>query len=398
MKEILLNRMYVGSYLNDNIGHEVINLFKDDSGRNYIYVNPYGQLGKKHNDIDSILLVRGVNANVVEVIAKAVGVTPVLDNALPRDSAKEIQQKFISENRVKYGGVFLDRIYYHNVGQEGDSVVYISFRAQNIYYPKHPIFLTTENKSEQNYIVLRDVTFPKQALHWTYSSLTRAYGTLKKIIQNQSLWMRKNQTQRISDIVSSAAFENFNFLKLIKKEYDELSYSNMFYFFLNENKNLFKKFMQKVLSLKPKGTFLIQREVEHIDLLIQDDNNFVVIENKIKSGINGVRHNVYGKLVQSQLSDYHKYADKYAKSKKKSFFIFAPDYNNLDLRGYKKSEDYKIINYSVLHRFFEQNPIDNKYYKDFLSALETHSREVDNSNFEIMQERFIKTINDVKAR
>ena len=39
-KEILLNRMYAGNYLNDdyNIGHEVINLFKDDNGRNYIYV------------------------------------------------------------------------------------------------------------------------------------------------------------------------------------------------------------------------------------------------------------------------------------------------------------------------------------------------------------------------
>ena len=31
--------MYVGSYLEENIGHEVINLFRDDHGNNYIYVN-----------------------------------------------------------------------------------------------------------------------------------------------------------------------------------------------------------------------------------------------------------------------------------------------------------------------------------------------------------------------
>ena len=54
MKEILLNRMYVGRFLENNIGHEVINLFKDDNGSNYIYINPYGQLDKKHNEIESI--------------------------------------------------------------------------------------------------------------------------------------------------------------------------------------------------------------------------------------------------------------------------------------------------------------------------------------------------------
>ena len=34
--------MYAGSYLEENIGHEVINLFKDDEGSNYIYVNKDG--------------------------------------------------------------------------------------------------------------------------------------------------------------------------------------------------------------------------------------------------------------------------------------------------------------------------------------------------------------------
>ena len=39
--EILLNIMYNGDYLmseNQNIGHEVINLFQDDHDNNYIYV------------------------------------------------------------------------------------------------------------------------------------------------------------------------------------------------------------------------------------------------------------------------------------------------------------------------------------------------------------------------
>ena len=35
---IVLNRMYVGNYLNNNLGHEVINLFKADNGNYYINI------------------------------------------------------------------------------------------------------------------------------------------------------------------------------------------------------------------------------------------------------------------------------------------------------------------------------------------------------------------------
>ena len=93
---------------------------------------------------------------------------------------------------------------------------------------------------------------------------------------------------------------------------------------------------------------------------------------------------------------YHKYADEHARNRKEFFYIFAPNYNRIDLRNYEKSEDYKIINYSVLYDFFSKHKSDNKYYDDFLSALKIHAKEIDNSNFEIMQERFIETINSVK--
>ena len=33
---IILSRMYVGKYLDDKIGHEVINLFKSDNGNKYV--------------------------------------------------------------------------------------------------------------------------------------------------------------------------------------------------------------------------------------------------------------------------------------------------------------------------------------------------------------------------
>ena len=39
----IINRMYAGDYIGGtNIGHEIINLFSDDHGDNYIYVNSDG--------------------------------------------------------------------------------------------------------------------------------------------------------------------------------------------------------------------------------------------------------------------------------------------------------------------------------------------------------------------
>ena len=53
---IVLNAMYAGKYLNDNMGHEIINLFKTSNSiligdvyyRNFIYLNPYGNFNKDY--------------------------------------------------------------------------------------------------------------------------------------------------------------------------------------------------------------------------------------------------------------------------------------------------------------------------------------------------------------
>lgn len=35
---IIIERMYAGKYIDDNIGHEIINTFKTDNDENYIYI------------------------------------------------------------------------------------------------------------------------------------------------------------------------------------------------------------------------------------------------------------------------------------------------------------------------------------------------------------------------
>ena len=74
---ILINTMYTGKYTNENIGHEIINLYKTDKGENYIYISPYGTLAdERYETIDAVLLARPAGKGRLEIIAKATGLTP----------------------------------------------------------------------------------------------------------------------------------------------------------------------------------------------------------------------------------------------------------------------------------------------------------------------------------
>ena len=60
-ESIVLNVMYTGTFLNENMGHEVINLFKDDQNNHYLYLNPYGNFSKEHKGkVKAMLMVMPV--------------------------------------------------------------------------------------------------------------------------------------------------------------------------------------------------------------------------------------------------------------------------------------------------------------------------------------------------
>ena len=112
----IINKMYAGSYLaeNDfqNIGHEVVNLFSDDNGDNYIYINPYGTINRKSDDsVEAVLLVKYVEKGVLEVVAKAEGLQQVYYKK--NNSKEEIndQNEYINKHQITYGNVLLSEIY-----------------------------------------------------------------------------------------------------------------------------------------------------------------------------------------------------------------------------------------------------------------------------------------------
>ncbi|MBR2371746.1 MAG: hypothetical protein IKA90_02620, partial [Clostridia bacterium] len=212
MGKILLNVMYAGDYLKEenNVGHEVINMFRTDDGANYIYVNPYGLLADKHyKDIETVLLTRRINANKWEILAKATDLEDVLIpndiinsvenkaklDTLSKDTKKvynftfcsdifertgkdaveetddlrlkkemqklvhENQVEYIKENNVKYGGKYINDIL--NKNQNNDYATYVTFRADAFHLPNKPIYITADDTygKEREKVTEADIVF-----------------------------------------------------------------------------------------------------------------------------------------------------------------------------------------------------------------------------------------------
>lgn len=400
-KEILVNRMYAGDYLKDNIGHEIINLFKTDDGDNYIYVNPYGTLAADHDEVESILLVRRLEGGILEIIAKAEKLERIVTNKSDGDLLNE-QKDYLKSHRIVYGKVPLDRIF---DGNESNST-YVSFKAGEIKAPKDPIYLYNSKskiKPDKTYGVKMEGNFASQSLHQFYNQNKNDYTVLRKILDDKSRW--GDDPTKLVEVEFDKSKTNINILTILGKDHDELAYSNLIAYLLSSDEELSKDFFSSVLGLTPWGKLSVRREVKNIDLLLSDDNNIVVIENKIKSAINGVKNTdqsiVNGeKDMESQLSKYYDYANSLGKQNNKmvSFFIFSPDYNRLDLNGLKNAEHYQPVFYSKLYEFFKTKKSHTNYYDILCEALRPHCREVDNSNTEIMQERFATAIKEVRSK
>lgn len=153
-KGIVLNRMYTGSYLSTNLGHEVINMFQADNGKHYLYLNARGNFAKEHtNQISDMLLVRYAGDNRVEVLAWANGLHEIDGaNETYREFEKDYsifnkQKDFINKNEISYGGANLIELFEGSVQQN----IYITYSADNFYLPQKPIYIKYVDESNLLY-------------------------------------------------------------------------------------------------------------------------------------------------------------------------------------------------------------------------------------------------------
>jgi hypothetical protein len=145
-----------------------------------------------------------------------------------------------------------------------------------------------------------------------------------------------------------------------------------------------------------------ERQSGRIDLLICDDKNVVVIENKIKSDINSIS----GDNCAGQLERYYNYINWKIekekgvndKQKKSAFFILAPNYNCPEetMNGI-----YQVITYRELYNFLEITDVVNSdcNFKAFFDAMHRHTHDnVNDFLYYEMLEKFIRRINEVNQK
>ena len=412
-REIIINKMYVGAYLSegDNIGHEIINLYKADDGKNYIYLNSQGTIELSHGENRiTILLVRKFASKTYKVLAKVEGVTILdfADSKLPREERYKGQVAL----GLTYGGISLVDLFNENLyhgSLEDEKNAYTTFVADKVIKPKNQLYITDDSSvsGDNTYFIRTNKGFGKQTLREFYNENDKpdSFADLNQIIEYRELWEDANTTQAISELPELQKDPYFNFLNIIRQEDNELAFSNMFAYFFNINREAFSRFASDILHIEMQTDFTIEREKKNIDLLISDENNAVVIENKIKSSINGVddRHDIYSDQVQSQLKKYYHFVtsdDEYLK-KTASCFIFSPNYNRIELSKFSCGEKYTIVYYREIYNFFVENRRlfdEVPYFDDFINAMYRHTKDYDNDLEEEMQRRFQNTICNAKRR
>ena len=533
VKEIIINRMFSGSYLEDerNIGHEIINLYATDDNNYYVYIVPHGDYASTHksHDIEAVLMVRGRGSQCVEVISKATGLQPIFDNTyydnythnkkrkvvkddfstsipypdeytgwkglnggeydkmglndyneLPHLLANKKynftienknQKKLINndEKPIKYGKILLDKLFSKNAA-EYNMAIYMTFKADSIIKAKKPFYLITKKGIDE--IIAKEYISENcykvnDALYFVINRGNLSSTSTATFYKNEG--DQKGNYNLVSDIIFSEeecyknlwgeklspydkskvpADETYNFLTLVKKEYDELAYSNMiadffdkyeillesFYKMASEKfKEEYKKENKYTINIKngiintkvkakedsaleennldKKDEKTVHREKNNIDILIVDNKNknVIVIENKIKSGINGERHDLNGDIIETQLDKYHSYVEKTYPSEKgytKYYFIFVPNYNKIEVDQFTRTGEkaFKPIYFSELLKVFDgckkEKPEqfeNDMYFNDFLKAIKRHSSEYDNNYEEVMKRKMKKLIDSAKT-
>ena len=396
MSEILINQLFAGSYLQEgtNIGHEIINIFRDDNDENYLFITPYGNVNG--HDVDKVLFVQNIKAReTMEIVMKAEG--------LSKTSLNEIQ-------RIFYAGVNIVDIFnknlYHGKKELVETETMATYRAETIRFPKKGkrIILTVDSNysaEDENSIVIfldpdkKKIVGQSMRTYLSKESYSKIYGEIEGLIENDSLWEDHNDTQKmISD--GSYTRTNISFLEIIRKENDELIMSNLLAYYFNYNHRMFVKFTEDVLGVDGFGTsFEITREsVKNIDLWIRDEHQILVIENKIKSGLNGKTDD--GK---NQLNKYYEYTEKIKKEEKLEaahYYLFVPNYNDIMIENSLIKDKFKVIYYSEIYDFFRNNAaeyLSDKYFPDFLRGLKNQTMTYSELRFSIMRSRFIEKIN-----
>lgn len=413
----MLNKSFAGSWglaSEENIPHEIINLFQSDNGKIYIYVPPYGGYSKNRN-IEYILITGEWHNKKTEILYLASGLEKMHEGGkYASHKDREALRKRIKDRNIRYNGKLLYEI--KMSAEEETRIFYCTFEAEKLVRPKRRMFLSWNNENRENTgnfdtFILSDKEYNYQR-QIGYISNSDDYKKLNDIINTESYWENINAVKKIEP--QDFTVESPNFLQLAHKEYDETAYTSLFYEFFRNYKELFNQFAKTVLGIPDDDVYIIQKEVNtqyhnetmnekednqtnmkgRLDLLAIGCKNVIVIEVKIKSGLNGIDKS--NEL--SQLTTYIRFVEKKHPNKNRYYFLFEPNYNDIDIEKFdtKRGKEFKKIKFNNIYDFFDKNiAILNQepyrhYAKEFISSLRIHTLTM----HDIITQRFLLTIHN----
>lgn len=404
---ILINNLFTGAYISkmENIGHEFINIYKSDNGSFYVYANPYGNIQQKWDGrVKYVLFVRAVlRQKKLQVVGYAEVEEQILDKAVHSKkntsaSTRKVMEKhynnqldYIKKNEVKYGGVLLNDIFCDN-SDEIDLPYFITFKASNIYKASKEIILPENTNGET---ISR--TSEAMKIYVTKDSENSSfYQNFLDLIQDKSNWDKIEESIVLNENIKPSI------LSIVRKNYDENVISNFLAYIIENDKDFWLDFSKKVLgrTIKEKPHFIGRETEKRIDLFIHVENKIIVIENKVKSAINGIDKEDK-KL--SQLSKYYEHTLKRAKKLNVSdnncfFYVLRPNYNKEDIQKYNKGEHYKVINYSEINDLLINKSYSIDCIDEFKSIISIHSSDFDNEIFDKQKELLMNQIRKLSEK
>lgn len=399
--EILVNQVFSGSYLEEsaNIGHEVINLFKDDKGRSFLNIPKNQNIGGR--DIRYVFFVTHVKSRkTVEVLAVA------SDLAEPTDDELE---------EIRYGGASMPQIFSDipsdNLQRLRD---FVPYKAGWVAVPRHPIFLTVDDSFELPETPAAgtagaELVRLKTKQDITNTSLRKYYSEEadREVYEQLKLLAERNDWSAVKDKVTAngtSRSAGASFLEAIRKENDELVFSNLLAYFFEYDGELLRDFCREVLRIDGMDPVTsVRREFKNIDIWVESGRHAVVIENKIKSGINGIV-SIESDKGESQLTKYRRIAEEEAPGKDRRFFLLVPDYNNINVSLYDSpptpEDEYSVLRYSNVLDFFVRHApayIADRCFPDFVRGLERHAvKSMPEFRLKTMKSRFMRRIAQVR--
>ena len=444
---IVINRMYVGNYLESNLGHEIINLLKADNDHYYLYLNQSGSFAKEHQDkIGYMLLVKNGPKNCFEIIGLAKGLKEADGILEPRKkNIKELQEKINKKQKeyikkqpagdIKYDGVSILDIF-NDAEQQN---IFVTFEAEEVFVPKEGmrLFLRYDNDMETpykqeigkdkkiKYFVLKKHKQPRTPLKsYIYKedvtedgeSALEDYENIKNnIIDNPDLWEKLENKANATKYANHSKVSLFDICGI---QNDENRFSFALQYFMNqpEYKNLWIKFFNNY-GISLSESYNVEREKSaviseeknknnhhnggRIDLFISDNDNIIIIENKIKSGLNLIEKDKNG---VNQLDRYKGYTDWLLeedenKNKSPHFFILEPNYNMVEVSK-NMSKFYQPITYGELYDYLQSEGVKeivdkDSNFTDFKNAMFRHTLSTQNEYlFYEMMEKFGKRLKE----